>query len=729
MELIEVGPDSNTHRREFFEKIFGDNKGYIGVLALKHGDKKKATDAFYLYPDKLDGLLEWINKNYHSKSLYFCPQLLGARKRVKENVISCPVIWSDLDECDPEILVPEPSIVVRTSEGRHHAYWLLDEPADPFSAEDAAHRIAYKYESFGADKSGWDLSQLLRIPLTYNTKYDATNGVFPIIEVVKDEDLRYSIAEFEKLEGVPGLVFEETPFPKELLKKRASTVLNKYKDVLDPKVIELYREEPADDWSSALWHLEMLLFEHDIPKEDVFVICWNAKCNKYARDKRPPEALWRDVCKADVRVSGVPIEEAPALPDLMTDDERKKLRGYKTFVDRYVEWAESLGDAASQYHEVGALMILSALLAGTIKLQTSHGVITPNLWVMILADTTLTRKSTAMSQAMNMIREVEEEAILATDGSLEGLMTAIASRPGRPGIFWRDEFSGLLEAMKRKDYYAGMAEALTKLYDGEYQKRILRKETIELKNPILLIFCGGIRSRIFELMEYEHVISGFAPRFIFVEAEADIDKFKPVGPLSQKQDEIHDKLVQELAEMKDLYHSDMTLHIAGQTIGAPQVWDIELTPKAWDRYNQLQKEMISFGLESMNREIYIPTMDRLATSALKCACLMAASRQDPNKKDKVIVDLPDLLKAISYVERWRDYSIDVLENAGKTTTEKRMEQVLRAIKSHGEGVTRSKIMQNCRLSAREADQVLETLSQRALIQRKRFGRTEQIHAL
>src|SRR6201999_3023795 len=98
----------------------------------------------------------------------------------------------------------------------------------------------------------------------------------------------------------------------------------------------------------------------------------------------------------------------------------------------------------------------------------------PNLWFMILGDTTLTRKTTAMDLAVDLLMDVDPDVILATDGSIEGLMQGLSTRPKRPSIFLRDEFSGLLEMMTKWDYYAGMAEVLTKLYDGKMQKRILK---------------------------------------------------------------------------------------------------------------------------------------------------------------------------------------------------------------------------------------------------------------
>src|SRR6185503_18286841 len=175
-----------------------------------------------------------------------------------------------------------------------------------------------------------------------------------------------------------------------------------------------------------------------------------------------------------------------------------------SFVERYIEWAKSLGDAAPQYHQAGAFTALSALLAGSVQLPTSFGVMKPNLWFMILADTTLTRKSTAMDIAMDLVMEIDDDVIMATDGSIEGLLTSLSTRPGKPSVFLRDEFSGLLEMITKRDYYAGIPELLTKMYDGKMQKRILRKESIEVRDPVLLVFAGGIKDKITGLLSFEH---------------------------------------------------------------------------------------------------------------------------------------------------------------------------------------------------------------------------------
>ena len=725
MKVISVGSEVNDLRHLFFETIFGDHEGYIGVASLKG---KKFNEEFFQYPQEVNQLLEWVNLKYHGRSLYFCPQLLDEPRRKKENVKTCTCVWSDLDECDPNILDPKPSIVIETSPGRHQALWLLDEPADPADAEDASHRIAYKYEAFGADKSGWDLTQLLRIPVTYNTKYGDGSGSLPIVEIKASNDIVYPLTTFQALPSPPGYEFTEIPFPEEIVGLEPGPIFEKYKHRLDPKIIELYQDAPEGDWSASLWRLENLLFECGVERDEVFVVCWNAACNKYKRDKRPPVALWKDVCKADTRLQAHHDEVGNKPPVLLTAEERAIAEKHETFVDRYVEWCKTRGDAAWQYHEAGGFTILSALLSGAVKLKTSFGTIIPNVWYMILADTTLTRKSTAMDMAMDLLREVQGDVILATDGSVEGLMSAISTRPGKPGIFWKDEFSGFLEAITKKDYMAGMAESLTKLYDGKYQKKQLRREIIELKDPVLIMLCGGIRSRTYELLGFEHIVSGFAPRFIFIMAESDMGRYQPLGPMSEEQDETHGEMVQYLADLRDRYITDISMRIGGQEVTTPASWETKLTKEAWDRYNEFEMEMVNYGIASNNPEIVTPMMDRLSKSGLKIALLIAAERQDPQEKGYVDVEVKDILKAISYIDRWRMHSINILENVGKTATEKKVEFVYKFIRASRSGVMRSTLMQNCHLTSREAEWILDTLDQRALISRRKHGRAELVQA-
>jgi hypothetical protein len=724
--VIGISHDVNAKREAFFKAVFGDASGYVCLASIRHQDKKYGEE-FFKYPDHIASMLEYINRNYAKRSVYFCPQLLKGHRRTKEDVAVCTVLWADLDECNPKMVEPKPSIVLESSPGRWQALWLLDKKTDPLDAEDMSHRIAYKYKEYGCDQKGWDLSQLLRIPITYNMKYQTADDIPTVNLISWNQHAIYSVEGLAReLLPVPGYEYIDEPLP-DVTGMVADDLMEKHRDELGDRIFELYQTVPQTDWSTSLWALEMSLLEAGLSKEETLVICENAACNKFKRDNVPVIHLWRDIGRAASRISHRREMETVgiAIPDLLSATERELVAALPdTFVERFIAWAKTRGDAAPQYFQAGALTVLSHLLSSAVKLPTSFGVMSLNLWFMILADTTLTRKSTAMEMAMDLLIAIDPDAVLATDGSLEGLMTAISVRPNRSGIFWRDEFSGLLEAIRKKDYYAGMLEVLTKLYDGKYQKRILRRETIEVREPILLIFCGGIKSRILEYMDAEHVYSGFVPRFIFIMAESDIKQFKDIGPMTEVQDVGQAKVVAELQRLKDMYDQDVIMHIGEQEVKTKRTWNAKLTSEAWKRYNELERKIVRFGVESSNPEMYTPLFDRLSKSALKTAVLLAAATK--TDEPEVVVQVEHILRAISYMHDWIRYAIEVVDNIGITVSERRIRLVMNIIQKRN-GVSRSKVMQNLHLDAREMEWAATTLEQRGLLRRVKNGKGENFY--
>jgi len=742
MEVLSLSPELNTRRETFFRLVFGpESKGYVCLAFMSATDRTNFWEEFYSYPAQLPQMIEAVNKYFTGYNVYFCPQILNQKKRTKESVSQTPNAWADLDTCTPEVLRVPPSVIIESSPDRYQAYWVFESLLDPDDAEDISRRIAYGHADEGADRSGWDLTQLLRVPFTYNYKY--TRGMTsPIVEIVEANRKKYRLDDFKDYTQVGDYEYLDEPLPtaEELDANTTSDDLLQVKrQSLNPRVWSLYAEEPPPgaDWSKHLWNLQMLLFEAGYERIEVFKIVQEAKCNKYVRDGKSIRLLWKDICRGHSRyeanqrlLRGDGPPKTTRRP-LMTDAERALVaQSPDTFIERYMTWAKSLGDAAVQYHQAGAFVVLSSLLAGTVRLPTSFGVIKPNLWFMILADTTLTRKSTAMDIAMDLVLEIDPDCILATDGSIEGLMGSLSTRPGRPSVFLRDEFSGLLEMISKKDYYAGMPEVLTKLYDGKFQKRILRKETIEVRDPCLIIFAGGIRNKITSILTFEQVSSGFMPRFIFITAESDPTKLRPLGPPTQLIDDVRASIREELEGLVEHYKAFTTMvienkHVPKATVQVQRSWDAELTPEAWLRYNQLEAQLVDEGLEMEKPDIMTPVHDRLSKSILKCALLLAASRQ---RGDTVLVEEIDILRATMYGEQWKLHAHEVMASVGKGTMERTLDLVMATIRRKP-GCSRSLIMQYFHLTARQTNEILDTLEQRGHLVRERRGRTELLNPL
>lgn len=729
---METNGSPDDIRKGFFRSAIGRSSGWFCITTLTRGAAKRMEEHWYHMPEQFDHMVDDVNANIVSgpHDVYFCPHTFKSKSRTGDNVQECPTVWADLDECRPDIINPAPTTAWETSPGRFQALWGLDDlHLDPHVVEDISKRLAYAYSDEGADKSGWDLSQLLRVPLTKNYKYIDTD-VGPVdILLLEGAHAWYRVEEFVHLPAVTAKSQTLMPYPEEIPSSTGREIMESFMSRLPGAALTLHDTVPTGDWSAAMFKLMMLCFEAGMSRAQVLKVALDSKCNKFLRDGLGSEYVWADVCRASAQHDRHIHQHdvvSPIEDKLLTDEEFERVANVRTFVEEYIDWASSLGDAATQYHQGGAFIILSSLLAGNVSLPTAFGRIIPNLWFMILADTTLTRKSTAMDIATDLLIEVDSDIVMATDGSIEGLMQGLSTRPGRPSMFLRDEFSGLLEQITKKDYYAGMAEVLTKLYDGKLQKRMLRKETIEVRDPVLIVFAGGIRTRVQQLLKFDHISSGFIPRFLFLTAESDASRVRPLGPPTDLDTTGREALVDQMTEMYNFYHAEVGQRLANNVvIPARKRVDAKLTQEAWDRYNNFERQMLDAGLKTERADLMTPLFDRLAKSTLKAAILLAACRK---MSDTIEIDVDDVLLAIRYASGWREFAIDVVNGVGKSVAENQLETVMENIK-RSPGVSRSRLMRNYHLTAREADAVFTTLEQRGLVNISKEGRGTFYHAI
>jgi len=168
--------------QDFLEQVFKDDQG---KLCAAFGYKRnKVTNkfekwkefSFDLTPEGRSAFVKACD-TAASKGwdCFFAPAIFTAGKRTKENISHSNVLWADFDSGNglPEFEVA-PTVVVSSSFGKYHTYWNLDTPVERDQLESFNRQLAY---AFDADKSGWDSVQLLRVPGTFNYKYDKRQDV------------------------------------------------------------------------------------------------------------------------------------------------------------------------------------------------------------------------------------------------------------------------------------------------------------------------------------------------------------------------------------------------------------------------------------------------------------------------------------------------------------------------------------------------------------------------
>lgn len=686
----------------FFKATFRESKGFLNLFVEDKTSGKK-TNRYFKYPGNLDQVPEFIEKHKLTSNIWFCAQLLDIPNRRKENISKCVTVWADLDDCHPQNVLIEPTITIQSSPNRWQAIWVIEKEIEAYKAEEYSRRIAHYHKNMGADTSGWDLTQLLRVPFTHNFKYDER----PMVKLRKVKSQRVLIKQFEEYPELITNIRLETPIPDVSDINAKSLVMN----TRNPVIIDLFTTSPDEDWSTSLWNLERALFENGSSREEVFAIVQKAACNKYERDQRDLKHLWHEVLRAENADREADIEVNVWDTEILTDKERKEIESSPSIIEEYVEWGRKVTDAPKAFHEGCAFMILSSLLCGSISLRTSFGTIYTNLWLMLLANSTLARKTTCMGMAIDLIEEIDSDIVLANEGSIEGVLSGLQTRPKRPSLFHRDEISGFLETIIKKDYLSGMLEWITQLYDGNRVKRVLKKEQILVRDPRFLFLGGGHMSRVDELLGFQHVTSGFIPRFIIIRAEADLTKYRPLGPPITKTVEGRDRLKRKLQLLHGFYNRSTSMSLEETIVTENQQFYAELTEDAWLLYAEYEVRFIKASQQTDLEGIYSPLLQRLCITGLKMAVLLASTRME----DELVVKEKDIKHAFYYVEKWVRHSLDLVENMGKTVSERTIETCWMFIQKHPDGVHRSSIYRRFNLLDTTGRSVIETLKQRGLI--------------
>src|SRR5207342_263202 len=105
------------------------------------------------------------------EDLYYSVAQFAERGRKIEHVLPSHWLWADLDEVHPSAgtgLGFMPTVAVESSPGRYQALWRLTRELKPSTLEKLNRGLSYALD---ADRGGWDLTQVLRIPGTRNFKY------------------------------------------------------------------------------------------------------------------------------------------------------------------------------------------------------------------------------------------------------------------------------------------------------------------------------------------------------------------------------------------------------------------------------------------------------------------------------------------------------------------------------------------------------------------------------
>ena len=296
------------------------------------------SDRSWKWPQDKAKVQEWYSE--HSQKvgydIYWSPAVYSKPGRHQQDVISHNVFYADLDPVDPRKLSTKPSVAWESSPGRYQAVWLYQ---NNLSVEDWLAKNRNLSYAVGADRSGWDLTQVLRVPGGKNHKYK------PVVTG------KLLWQKWENLDSVPEseveVVVDEASTHENLLLR----LLTKYKREIPAKVSRMLQYPPSriepGHRSDMLWYLESELVKSQIPLEDIVVLIRDSAWNKYRGRSDEQERIYTEVSKV-----------------------------YQQSIQGTLRVKEPVDDVLASYEDImGSLVDRPGWLIRDIWMRNSHGIV------------------------------------------------------------------------------------------------------------------------------------------------------------------------------------------------------------------------------------------------------------------------------------------------------------------------------------------------------------------
>lgn len=397
-----------------------------------------------------------------------------------------------------------------------------------------------------------------------------------------------------------------------------------------------------------------------------------------------------------------------------------------SFLDKYIQYGNELTDAPSEFHLMFGLSLLSSVCHGFCLNDNPSDRF--NLWSLIVGPSAISRKSTALHIANDILQRVNVGLLGPNDFSGEGLWTFFNVCPEKdkkkkmtpdeliaeqylvqsmtderkPGALFFSEFGGMMKNFQ-KDYNAGLKQFLADLYDNSgFKKRQLSNGKLAIINPYLTVAAASSSDWFEKSISAGDIGGGFLNRFIyFIDyGRSDTDWKSPLERRSKdvkKRQELIDHL-KSLDQMKGnhsiIFNEEAKLMF--------NTWAKEL--------DDLFKLFIQNENEGQKSN---PLFARKTLQALKISCLLALSREVSlgSALQAPEVTLEDVNQAIDCVEFFDTASKSYLQSLVKPTTVNSISERLEfVIKNRGtEWIDRTTLCKKAKLTSLQLQHELQAL--------------------
>lgn len=399
----------------------------------------------------------------------------------------------------------------------------------------------------------------------------------------------------------------------------------------------------------------------------------------------------------DVLLDGPPLQNNPQYTPLelhLEDD---------NFVSRYMKYASKKTDAYREYHIAGGLSLLSIAAQRNAVIHLNVADIYCNIWCFLLGASSVSRKSTSISLAKNILRGMDiEQQEIPRSFSPESFIEILSESPR--SYYINSEGAGLLQS-SRKKYMGEIIDILCDLYDNVGISRQLTMKRSQqsrfiVNDPYVTMLMASTPDRFEESSSSEYFQSGFYYRFLWFYPDYP-HKTKPVKQVASghiMEEKILQKSYDELSIFfKAHVGNPVSFLITSEMMGEYNEWSSRLNEQ-YHRAHDFSK---------------LTALSRLEIMALKIAMLFTIGRNNATAEmDEGVITIWDthLREAMRLVESYFLPIVGIVQqNVDQSSNRSDAKQILIALRNFGGSATRSKLLRKTRMKSKDFDEALSQL--------------------
>lgn len=372
-----------------------------------------------------------------------------------------------------------------------------------------------------------------------------------------------------------------------------------------------------------------------------------------------------------------------------------------SFLKSYTDYANRLTDAPPLFHLWVGIGLLATAVGNGCWVWSWGRRICPNVWIILLADSGVLRKTTALNIGQSVLMERLAYTIWPSEWSFEGLLQTMAQKPS--GILFIREFKRFNSALMR-DYAGGTKELLVDTYDNpEHDSRRTKKEgETQLEFPAPNLMAATTKDWFEASLQRDDVGGGFLSRMFIVPAE-DRGEWKGIGASRSDADRLDkENLGQYLEDVRKTMEGELDFS------------------QIMEPFNKWLREYEDSWARRCSPEL-AGTISRSGANALKLTAIFQA-----DIKPSITLSLEAFEKARKMLEFANNQVAQLLaEGLGLSPDAKERKRVAEAIRrTYPEILPRSTALQNLHISADALDRHIKTLVQAGQVVTKDVRRGE-----